>query len=441
MTGFPISIDLQEWSRISAADPKSVLADVFLEGASVKEVAQKLTVGGMLDIRELREGLSITSTSFVGRITLGNIQVTICPKIRDAPLVRLLHYAYGLRDLHLSTMAYYNGEERAFQDILIAQLIAEVSELVARGLHRRYVRTDDVLASPRGRIDLQRIAKQGGIVSAAVPSTFYPRLEDSLINQVLLQGLHLAAQLTSDSSLRIPLYRLVNLLEESMSPIRLDFAVLKKLRREMDRLTTAYRPAISIIEILLAGEGIALDDQQRISLPGFLFDMNLFFQALLSRFLKECLTGYDVRDQYKIKGMMSYDPAHNPRHRRAPTPRPDYVILQQGRVVSILDAKYRDLWEHDLPTHMLYQLAIYALSQHQKVPATILYPTIQADAREARIVLHDPVFGSERGNVVLRPVNLFHLEQLITDRRTMKNERKLVDFAKRLVFGDGSGLQ
>jgi 5-methylcytosine-specific restriction enzyme subunit McrC len=432
-----IFIDLQEWSERTATEHPSPLAGISLEDAEARALAHQLTEAEMLEIRELREGLSIASTSYVGRIALGDLVITVQPKISGTPLVRLLHYAYGLRDLRLASPVGYAQEQWAFQEILIAQLVEEVSELVARGLHRRYRRTDEDLASPRGRIDLQRIAKQGGVIQATVPCTYYPRLEDCLVNQVLLQGLYLAARLTGESELRVRLYRLVCILEESVSSIRLDNPALKQLHREMDRLTSAYRPAVTIIELLLAGEGLSLDDGlQRLRLPGFLFDMNRFFQALLSRFLKEQLTDYEVRDQYQIKGMMTYDPAYNPRRQRAPTPRPDYVIMQHGQVVSILDAKYRELWERDLPAHWLYQLAIYALSRQSEKIAVILYPTTDEEAREARIVLSDPIFGTGQAVVVLRPVNLLRLEQLVSGTMTARNERERRAFAEWLAFGE-----
>ena len=170
-------------------------------------------------------------------------------------------------------------------------------------------------------------------------------------------------------------------------------------------------------------------------LPGFLFDMNLFFQALLSRFLREYLQGYAVQDQYNMDGMMSYDPAHNPRKRQAPTLRPDYMVRRQAKVVAILDAKYRDLWENRLPEHMLYQLAIYALSQPGGIDAAILYPTLQSDAEEARIIIRDPVYSAGTAHVILRPVNLHRLDELIASPKTARLERERARFAEWLVFG------
>lgn len=433
-----ISIHMQEWERLSPAQPKGCLAGVYLE-KDASAIAQKLSSSGKLEITELRAGLFIRATSCVGRITLGNVQITIQPKISGAPLVRLLRYAYKLRNLDLLTAATYSTETLSFQELLILQLIAEISELQARGLLRKYVRTDHNLASPRGKILVQQITRQGGIVQQTLPCAYYPRLEDCLINQVLLQGLHLAATLTNESAFRVQLYKLIASFQDTVSTIRLDNHVFQRLQHEMNRLTAAYEPAITIIEMLFNAQGISLsDDQGKLELDGFLFDMNLFFQALLSRFLKENLQQYEVRDQYKIKHMMTYAAAENPRHRKAPALQPDYIIKRQAAVISILDAKYRDLWEKDLPPHMLYQLAMYALSQPVPIETAILYPTVDPQAQQARIVIRDPVTGSQQAYIVLRPVNLLLLSDLVAKAEVESASRERTAFAAWLAFGKAS---
>jgi 5-methylcytosine-specific restriction enzyme subunit McrC len=169
-------------------------------------------------------------------------------------------------------------------------------------------------------------------------------------------------------------------------------------------------------------------------LRGFLFDMNRFFQALLVRFLREGLPDHDVRES-GLRGMLSYDPAHNPQHRRAPQPRPDFVVRKGPEVAAVLDAKYRDLWSDPLPRDMLYQLGIYALSRVSAGRAAILYPTVSGEAREARIRIDDPVRGTKQGEIVLRPVNMAEFHSVVTAPQTTQNTRQRRRLAEQLAFG------
>ena len=162
--------------------------------------------------------------------------------------------------------------------------------------------------------------------------------------------------------------------------------------------------------------------------------MNRFFQALLAKYLADNLPDHTVRSEHRLKGMLSYVPGWNPRRQQAPTPRPDFRGIEGPKFLAILDAKYRDLWENPLPRDMLYQLAIYAMI-HEGGTSTILYPTAQAQATEARIEVRDPLHGGRRALVALRRSPLDRLERLVSAKPTAAVLRERLSFAHEMVFG------
>jgi len=432
-----LAINLTEWSRLGPGEDARLAGYSFEEDDKARNQARQLTENGRVEIQELRDGLVIRTNSYVGNIQLGNLQIQIQPKITGFPLLNLLRYAYNFRDLGLYETADQPVGDSNFVDLLIIQLRIEAQELITRGLHKDYERVAGDLSSPRGRIDFRRFALRGGTAEATLPCIFHPRLQNSLINRVLLSGLTLAAQMASSLTLRTELRRLAALLSVDISPVRLDWQVMNQVWRQMDRRVKAYEPAINIIGMLMQMKGLLLEEfSQQLRIPGFLFDMNRFFQALLSRFLHENFQGYVVRDEYHLQDMMGYAIGYNPRKRRSPAPRPDYVITKNDHVVAILDAKYIDLWEREPPASILYQLSIYALSQGRDSSAIILYPTMDDSASEARIDVRDLIHGRAQAQIILRPVHLGLMERLVTAGNTYRPREQRSALARSMVFGD-----
>lgn len=175
------------------------------------------------------------------------------------------------------------------------------------------------------------------------------------------------------------------------------------------------------------------DGSTFIEFQGFFFDMNEFFQALLSKLLHEFFDGYEVRDEYRLRGLFVYAREFNPQRRKAPTPRPDFAVMKGGKVIYLLDAKYRDLWENPLPREMFYQLAIYAVSGKGNNSSRILYPTMNQSAKVQKIDIKDPINNEKFAQVILQPVSLIKLAELISNKNGRR--RECSKYINEIVFG------
>jgi len=427
-----ICIDLSEWGHVGHVQEQR------LKGVSLKEdlKARKLadTLRSKVDISEGFDGLEITSTSFVGRVDVGPLRISIRPKLPAMPLARLLRYAYGLRDLTTVEETVSPTESHGLQDLLVSLLAAEVEELLCRGLPRRYLLTSDALTSPRGRIRVSDIIRQGGVLEAKLPCEYFQRQANWQLNQVLCAGLDLGAQITEDRDLRRRVQQLSHRFFDVDSIAGLDQNATEKATRELTRLTEAARPALTLIRLLQDNMGIAFNSGNQPSrMPGFLFDMNVFFQRLLSRFLHDHFSEGRIADERSIRNLFSYAADANPKKRGAPTLRPDFALFQQDKCLAFLDAKYRDVWTRNFEPSWLYQLSAYALASATKV-SVMLYATMAQEARDEQIDICPPIgaLKLKQASIILRPVSLPKLAHLIRlQGKGADTERR--SFAHRLV--------
>lgn len=395
-------VEMKEWDF-------TILEGYELPDNNARQMAKLLTNNGIIEILELKNDIHIKSNYYVGRIKIGDLQINIRPKLEGLPLYHLMKYTYGLRDLAFLSRAEYNIDKFSFFDLLIFELYIEANDLFLRGINRDYILKEDSLQSPRGRIDIDKLCSQGGVIEAKLPCRYFDRDENNILNQILLAGLKLSLDLVVDRELKIYVNRLCKIFSESIDDIILTRDSLQYARNSMNRLTERYAGALEIINILYESQGIKLkDNSTKVNLQGYYFDMNAFFERLVHKLLMDYFKEkeYVVKSQHSMYNMFAYAPGFNPLHRKPPTPRPDFAIMKDGKVVKLLDAKYRDLWEKSLPTHMLYQLAIYAVSGMGDNTSTILYPSMDDTAVVQKIDIKDPIKDTKIAEVILQPINL-----------------------------------
>ena len=256
-----VAIELLEWQSVGP-DEVSGLLDFRFANEEERRQARALSDSQVVEFQELHDGLRVAARSHVGRICIGNLTLTIRPKVASDQLLTLFRHAYGLRDVKRYAGVGYSMAGSLFQDLVIAQLHAEVRNLLERAIARTYVERQDDLSSPRGRINFGRFAAQGGVVAATLPCQHFSQSSDHLLNQVLLAGLRLARSIALDRELTTAIGRQERAVAELASTVGLSGHLLQQAHRRINRLVAPYSSIIRLIEILYYAKFIELEEPE-----------------------------------------------------------------------------------------------------------------------------------------------------------------------------------
>lgn len=429
-----VRVRITEWSVVDPHSTPCLRGLSFDDWLGARETAVRLANDGVVALTETRLGLRVEARSFIGRLAVGPLDLSIEPKIPWSEWLVLVAFALQLRAVIRTDHLDPGTAENALEDLIILAFLSEARRLTARGLHRDYEPQRKTLPIIKGRLDMSRLVRRAGMSSVAVPIRFHRRTEDNWLNRLLLAGLSLASGRAGNRRLRADVTRLAHELHGTRATRPSRFEIMEGIAA-LDRRTRRYEPALRLIDLLWRGQGYDLsqpDASETAPLPGFAIDMNRIWQAVLSRLLREW-SGMDVREEYSLRNLFQADPDY-PLSRGLPRPRPDFAVFDGGRLTGYLDAKYRDLAVTDLPRDMLYQLAIYAMAQGRGT-AAILYPTTRSRVAEERIAVRDPIAETVRGAVALRPVPLDELTALIRASQTRGLSAGRRIFALALIHG------
>ena len=342
-----------------------------------------------LVVEELREGLRVRATSWVGIVRLATIEIRVAPKLPGdhialARMIQLCCGVDGLRLLPQSTT--FDPASESLLELIALLFADEAWRVVRRGLARHYVEREEVLGQVRGRILTDRqVLKRFGRLDR-IHCRFDDLEGDVDENRLLLAGAVAATRHVRSVTLRRSLERLRSVLMLTCDVSEFD---PRGVRKELvyDRLNAHYEAAHGLSYLLL--DGLGLDDllfQGTTRGTSFLIDMNALFERFVEVVFRRALEGrrVSVEAQLPMRSVL-WDVGKN-----APygTVRPDLVIRRDdGRVLAV-DAKYKTYDVHDVSSADLYQLMIYALAtcrpragEEPSLPkALLVYPASAAQS-------------------------------------------------------------
>ncbi len=333
-------LDLQEHTR-SGPEPLSSLEREALRGIA------SLTI----EPAPGDDRWYLTPGSTIGALELGDLSVSIRPKLEISRVLYLASYAMGEVGFREERFRFEKAD--TLVETLIPAFVSAARRAFSRGLLHGYRTEEEALHTVRGRIVVAEQVRRRFGVPFPVEVRYDEFTDDILANQLVKAAVALLGRMRiRDSRARAGLGWTGAMLG-NVSLV--EFAPKEVPEVQFDRLNEHYREVVEISRLILR-HWIFETSRGGLRAAGFLMDMNAVFQEFVTRALRDelGLSEEILRSDNRIREITLDEDGHI-------RLRPDLSWWEGSTCTFVGDAKYKNITgEREIPNADLYQLLAYA---------------------------------------------------------------------------------
>ena len=306
---------------------------------------------GILSIRELKQGLMITSSSYIGAVQFSDFAVHVFPKfsMNTNNLQKLIAYAFELDDIIIpENEIQFHSDDNYLIDILITFFLRKCQKLLRQGLLKSYITYQNDVTFLRGKLLLkQQIVNS--VRHKPIFSCEYDELEyNNLENQILLFCLRRSYRITNSNSLKKEIRKLVSQFLGFFDDRQIKLDDFEKVN--YTRLNQHYEEIHELCKLIISAIGI--DDfyrKTRHVTSSFFVDMDMVFEKFITRLFEEYYSlQYRLESQKNKKAWLNDDGTYS-------NIRTDILLTNSQNQKKIIDTKYKRKLSRD----DLYQIGFY----------------------------------------------------------------------------------
>ena len=335
-------LDLREWER---SEP------VRLSVVEREALSRSLSPLAIEPAPDSENTYLLTPNATIGALEIGDLSVSIRPKLGIGRVLFLASYAMGAFKIRNRERFDFRDEE-TLVEVLVPAFASAARRAFARGLLHGYRTEDETLHTVRGRIRVgEQLRRRFGI-----PVPLEVRYDDFTDDVLMNRLVKAAAARLSLMHIRSPRSRAdLGWIDARLGNIALvEFSPNVVPDVSFNRLNEHYREVVALARLILRHS--AIETERGVTRAvGFLMDMNRVFQDFVTLALREALGLSDrtFRSDSGIRGVTLDEGG-------SVELKPDLSWWDGQDCMFVGDAKYKRVRDDRVPNADLYQLLAYA---------------------------------------------------------------------------------